>query len=42
MHARATGDYARAIGALESWTAVEWEDGEPTLGDPLGQGIAVA
>jgi TolB-like protein/DNA-binding winged helix-turn-helix (wHTH) protein len=42
MHARATGDYARAIRALESWAMVEWEDDEPTLGDPLGQGIAVA
>ena len=42
MHARATGNYERAIGTLEAWTAVEWEDGEPQLGDPLGQGIAVA
>ena len=42
MHARATGDYARAIRALETWTMVEWEGDEPTLGDPLGQGIAVA
>lgn len=42
MHARATGNYERAIGTLEAWTAVEWEGGEPQLGDPLGQGIAVA
>ena len=42
MHARATGNYERAIGTLEAWTAVDWEDGEPQLGDPLGQGIAVA
>jgi tetratricopeptide (TPR) repeat protein len=42
MQARATGSYERAIGTLEAWTAVEWEDGEPQLGDPLGQGIAVA
>ena len=42
MHARATGDFGRAIRALEAWTAVEWEDGEPRLGDPLGQGIATA
>ena len=38
----ATGNYGRAIRALEAWTAVEWEDGEPRLGDPLGQGIATA
>lgn len=42
MHARATGNYERAIGTLEAWTSVEWEGGEPQLGDPLGQGIAVA
>jgi TolB-like protein/DNA-binding winged helix-turn-helix (wHTH) protein/Flp pilus assembly protein TadD len=42
MHARATGSYERATGTLEAWTAVDWEDGEPQLGDPLGQGIAVA
>ncbi len=42
MHARATGRYERAIGTLEAWAAVEWEDGEPQIGDSLGQGIAVA
>ncbi len=42
MHARATGNYGRAIRALEAWTDVEWEDGEPRLGDPLGQGITTA
>ena len=42
MNARATGNYGRAIRALEAWTDVEWEDGEPRLGDPLGQGITTA
>ena len=42
MHARATGRYERAIGTLEAWAAEEWEDGEPQIGDSLGQGIAVA
>ena len=42
MHARETGEYARAIRALEAWMSVEWEDGEPTLGDQLSQGTAVA
>ena len=42
MHARATGNYERAIKTFEEWTAVDWEGGEPQLGYPLGQGIAVA
>lgn len=41
MHARATGDHERALQTLVAWTAVEWENGEPQLGDPLGQGLAV-
>jgi TolB-like protein/DNA-binding winged helix-turn-helix (wHTH) protein/Tfp pilus assembly protein PilF len=42
MHARATGNYERALRTLEAWTAVDWEGGEPQIGDSLGQGLAVA
>jgi len=42
MHARATGDFERGISMLEAWTAVEWDADEPTIGDSLAQGMAVA
>jgi tetratricopeptide (TPR) repeat protein len=41
-HARLTGDYPRAIKALEQWAAVTWEDGEPVLGGQLDMGVGVA
>jgi TolB-like protein/DNA-binding winged helix-turn-helix (wHTH) protein/Tfp pilus assembly protein PilF len=42
MHARTTGDYARAIAALEEWSAVAWDGEEPQLLGQLDQGIGVA
>ncbi|MGH8250563.1 MAG: winged helix-turn-helix domain-containing protein [Steroidobacteraceae bacterium] len=42
MHARATGDYDRAIKALEPWALVEWDGDEPLLGGQLDQGSGVA
>jgi TolB-like protein/Tfp pilus assembly protein PilF len=42
MHARATGEYERAIRALEDWAAVSWEGDEPQLLGQLDQGIGVA
>ncbi len=42
MHARTTGDYARAMRALEEWAMVEWDGEEPRLGGQLDLGIAVA
>jgi len=42
MHARATGDYRRAIDTLVRWAAVSWEDGTPLLEGQLDQGIGVA
>jgi hypothetical protein len=41
-HARLTGDYARAIKALETWALVSWEDGEPVLEGQLDMGVNVA
>jgi TolB-like protein/Tfp pilus assembly protein PilF len=40
--AEATGDYAHAISALESWALVSWEDGEPVLEGQLDMGVNVA
>lgn len=42
MHGRTTGNHERAIRALEAWSGVSWDGGELELGDPLGQGLAVA
>ena len=42
MHGRLTGDYPRAIRALERWAAVSWEDNEPVLEGQLDGGIGVA
>ena len=42
MHGRLTGDYPRAIKALERWAAVSWEDNEPVLEGQLDGGIGVA
>ncbi len=41
-HARLTGDYARAIKALEEWAVVSWDDDEPVLEGQLDMGINVA
>jgi len=41
-HARLTGDYARAIEALERWAVISWEDGEPVLQGQLDMGVNVA
>ena len=41
-HARVTGDYRRAIDALENWAAVSWEGDEPILEGQLDMGIGVA
>jgi TolB-like protein len=41
-YARLTGDYSRAISALEQWAAVSWEDGEPVLEGQLDLGTNVA
>ena len=41
-HARLTGDYQRAIHALEQWASVTWEDGEPVLEGQLDLGVNVA
>jgi tetratricopeptide (TPR) repeat protein len=40
--AKATGDYARAIKALEEWALVSWDDGEPVLEGQLDLGVNVA
>ncbi len=42
MHARKTGDYRRAIGALEKWAAVSWDGDDPVLEGQLDLGIGVA
>jgi TolB-like protein/Tfp pilus assembly protein PilF len=41
-HARVTGDYPRAIEALEKWASVTWEGNEPVLGGQLDLGFGVA
>ena len=41
-HARVTGDYQRAIKALESWASVVWEGDEPILQGQLDMGAGVA
>lgn len=40
--ARVTGDTAAAVGLLEEWTSVTWEDGEPILGDSLSMRVDLA
>ena len=41
-HARVTGEYQRAVEALERWAAVTWDDGEPVLEGQLDMGVGVA
>ena len=41
-HARVTGDYQRAVDALERWASVTWDDGEPVLEGQLDMGVGVA
>jgi tetratricopeptide (TPR) repeat protein len=41
QHARETGDYRRAIGALESWAGVSWDGDEPVLENQLALGVSV-
>ncbi|MDP9199600.1 MAG: tetratricopeptide repeat protein, partial [Pseudomonadota bacterium] len=41
-HARVTGDYQRAIKALESWASVVWDGDEPVLQGQLDLGMGVA
>jgi tetratricopeptide (TPR) repeat protein len=41
-HARVTGDYQRAIEALEVWAAVTWDGDEPVLEGQLDIGYGVA
>jgi TolB-like protein/lipopolysaccharide biosynthesis regulator YciM len=41
-HARVTGDYQRAIEALEVWAAVTWDGDEPVLEGQLDMGHGVA
>lgn len=40
-HARATGQYGRAIKALQSWTLVDWDGEEPELQGQLDVGYGV-
>ncbi len=40
-HARVTGDYRRAIKALESWASVTWDGDEPVLQGQLDVGFGV-
>jgi TolB-like protein/DNA-binding winged helix-turn-helix (wHTH) protein len=40
-HARATGQYDRAIKALQSWTLVDWDGEEPELQGQLDVGYGV-
>lgn len=42
QHAKVTGDYPRAIKALEEWALVSWDDGEPVLEGQLDMGANVA
>jgi TolB-like protein len=41
-HARVTGDYRRAIKALEGWAGVVWDGDEPVLENQLALGASVA
>ncbi len=41
-HARETGDYRRAIKALQDWAAVSWDGDEPILEGQLDMGVGVA
>ena len=41
-HARVTGDYQRAIDALEGWATVTWDGDEPILEGQLDMGVGVA
>lgn len=41
MHARQTGDYSRAVAALERMSAVSWEDGAPVLGNGLSMHLDI-
>jgi len=41
QHARETGDYRRAIKALESWAGVSWDGDEPVLENQLALGVSV-
>jgi TolB-like protein len=41
-HARVTGDYRRAIEALEEWAGVTWDGNEPVLQGQLDMGHGVA
>ena len=41
-HARVTGDYQRAIKALEGWASVVWDGDEPILQGQLDMGAGVA
>jgi TolB-like protein len=41
-HARVTGDYHRAIAALEKWTSVSWDGDEPVIEEQLGMGVSIA
>ena len=41
-HARETGEYRRAIEALEKWASVSWDEGEPVLEGQLDMGHGAA
>ena len=41
-HARLSGDYPRAIEALEKWASVTWDGNEPVLEGQLDMGVGVA
>ena len=41
-YARLTGDYRRAIAALEEWTTVSWDGDEPVIEEQLGMGVSIA
>ncbi|HEX9706782.1 MAG TPA: tetratricopeptide repeat protein [Steroidobacteraceae bacterium] len=42
MHARVSGDYQRAIKALEEWVSIDWDGDEPALQGQLDMGHGVA
>ena len=41
-YARLTGDYRRAIAALEEWASVSWDGDEPVIEEQLGMGLSIA